>query len=123
MERKNELANPRSFQLLEDNGGGILLAVFGASDLNEVVFFEGGFEHDLGNLAASIEALLNGADPVEENWDWACDEPQLEYEKFTDYPTGWEIVADEERLTPAAELGYAGGGAVNAIRHLYFQER
>ena len=86
-----------TWQAIEDNGGGLHLAVF---DGNDCVYFASGFEFRQGELTACIEALNAGENPIDAGWESNADDPQAVYNEITGYEYGWAIVADECAIDP-----------------------
>ena len=85
------------YQVIEDNGGGLTLAVFNEKD--DVTFLHTGYEYNKGQLKEDLQALQNGADPAED-WDGNEENPQGAYNNMTDADYGWEIVADNNGIYP-----------------------
>lgn len=101
--RKNWL----SYQVLEDNGGGLHLAVFNG---DECIWFASSYEFIPDNLQADIKALQNGANPLQDDWETYLPEdytPQKLYDEFTSHKHGWRIIADESNIYPN-RMGVAG---------------
>jgi len=103
--------NRLSYQVLEDNGGGLHLAVLNG---NECIWFASSYEFIPGNLQEDIAALQEGADPLQDGWESYLPEgytPQRLYNEFTSYKYGcehgWEIIADETDIYPH-RMGVAG---------------
>ena len=97
-----------TFQVLEDNGGGLHLAVFDSDD--KCIWYASGYEHNPGGLREDIAALRDGAHPVDDGWESDLPEgytPQLLYADLTSYEYGWEIIADESATYPE-RMGAAG---------------
>lgn len=94
----------RRFQVIEDNSGGLHLAVFNKNGDN-VTYFHSGYEYNPGQLRNDIYALKCGANP-EIEWDGNCGgytyeyhtDPQILYDELTSYEYGWNIVADNEGI-------------------------
>ena len=101
--------NRLSYQVLEDNGGGLHLAVFGTDD--ECIYYASGLEHLPGtDVQKMLQALRDGAHPVDDGWE--SDLPdgytaQRLYDELTSYEYGWEIIADETNTYPY-RMGIAG---------------
>lgn len=96
-----------SYQVLEDNSGGLHLAVFNGS---ECIWFSSGYQFIPGNLQADIKALQNGANPLEDDWETYLPEdytPQRLYDEFTSHKHGWQVIADETGIYPQ-RMGVAG---------------
>jgi hypothetical protein len=101
------MAKRLSYVVIEDNAGGLHLAIF---DNNTCVWCGSGYERNLDRLREDIDALRNGADPVSE--DWESDLPdgytaQEVYNEITGCDYGWSIIADEVDLYPE-HIGVAG---------------
>ena len=96
-----------SYQVLEDNGGGLHLAIF---DNNECIWFGSSYEFIPDNLREDIAALQDGADPLQDGWESYLPDgytPQRLYEEFTSHKYGWQIIADETNIYPH-RMGIAG---------------
>jgi len=101
------MAKTLSYQVLEDNGGGLHLAVFNG---DECIYYASGYEYIPGNLREDITALQNGADPLQDGWESDLPDgytPQQMYDNLTSYEYGWEIIADEFDTYPW-RMGAAG---------------
>ncbi len=101
------MAKKLSYQVLEDNGGGLHLAVFSG---DECIWYASGYEHYPGGPREDIAALLDGEHPLRDKWepdlpdDYA---PQQLYDALTSYEYGWEIIADDAGVYPE-RMGAAG---------------
>lgn len=96
-----------SYQVLEDNGGGLHLAVFNGS---ECIWFSSGYQFIPGNLLVDIKALQEGANPLQDGWETYLPEdytPQMLYDEFVAYKQGWQVIADETGIYPE-RMGVAG---------------
>jgi hypothetical protein len=104
------MAKKLSYQVLEDNGGGLHLAIFDG-DGDECIWYTSGLEHlPPREVQAMLAALRDGADPVEAGWEADLPEgytPQLLYAELTGREYGWEIIADETNTYPY-RMGIAG---------------
>lgn len=88
----------KRYEVIEDNGGGLHLVVFGADD--KVEYLHSGYEYGTsGRLINDLEALKNDDNPVED-WDGNEENPQAVYDNMTSFEYGWEIVADNEGIYP-----------------------
>lgn len=96
----------RKFEVIEDNGGGLTLAVFNTE--GNVDYIHTGYEYvKKGQLVKDLEALKNGDNPAEE-WDGNCggleweygNDPQAIYDNIVSFDCGWEIVADNDGIYP-----------------------
>ena len=87
----------KKHEVIEDNGGGLTLAVF--SQDGKVEYIHTGYEYVEGQLRADLEALKSGDNPVED-WDGNEEDPQSFYDDFLSYEYGWEVVADNDRIYP-----------------------
>ena len=92
----------RNYQVIEDNGGGLHLAVF---ENGNVVYLHSGYEYVQGQLLCDIIAL-QGEDDVSE-WDGNTDNPQQEYDDLMD-GYGVEVIADTNGIYYDL-MGAAGG--------------
>ena len=95
----------RKYEVIEDNGGGLSLAVWDKK-CEKVVYFHTGFEYCQGDLKECIKELQNGACP-EKEWDGNCGglqfdlgtDPQFLYDNIVSSdPCGWDIVADQDGI-------------------------
>ena len=97
-----------SYQVLEDNGGGLHLAVFSG---DECICYASGLEHlPVADVQEMIQALQDGTDPVQDGWESDLPDdytPQRLYDELTSYEYGWEIIADELDTYPW-RMGAAG---------------
>jgi hypothetical protein len=96
------------YQVIEDNGGGLHLAVFGADD--ECIWYASGYEYIPDNLREDIAALQDGADPLQDGWESDLPDgytPQKLYDELTSHEYGWAIIADETSIYPH-RMGVAG---------------
>ena len=95
------------FQVIEDNGGGLHLAVFNCGD--ECIWYASGYEHNPDSLQEEIAALRAGEDP-RDGWEVNLPEgytPQQLYDDLTSCEYGWEIIADDVGVYPE-RMGAAG---------------
>ena len=100
------------YRVLEDNGGGLHLAVFSG---DECIYYTSGLEHSPDSLHAAIEALRDGAHPVDDGWESDLPEgytAQRLYDELTSREYGWKIIADELDTYPW-RMGAAGRMAFN----------
>ena len=101
------MAKTLSYQVLEDNGGGLHLAIF---DSDACIWYGTGYEHSPDNLQEDIAALRDGGHPLQDGWESDLPDgytPQQLYDEFTSYEYGWEIIADETSIYPH-HMGVAG---------------
>jgi hypothetical protein len=100
--------NRLSYQVLEDNGGGLHLAVFSG---DKCIYYASGLEHlPVADVQEMIQALQDGTDPVQDGWESDLPDdytPQRLYDELTSYEYGWEIIADEFDTYPW-RMGAAG---------------
>lgn len=87
----------KRYQVIEDNGGGLTLVVFGSN--NNVEYLHDGYEHNPGQLQQDLKALRDGDDPAND-WEGNAEDPQAMYDNITSYEYGWEIVADNDGIYP-----------------------
>lgn len=96
----------RKYEVIEDNGGGLHLAVYGENG-EDIVYIHSGYEYSSGQLIEDLQNLKNGDEP-EKEWDGNCggldceygEDPQELYDNLTSYECGWEIVADNDGIYP-----------------------
>ena len=96
-----------TYQVIEDNGGGLHLAVFNG---DECIWYASGYEYIPDNLREDIAALQDGADPLQDSWESdLLDDytPQQLYNELTSYEYGWQIIADDAGVYPE-RMGAAG---------------
>lgn len=87
----------RKYKVIEDNGGGLTLVVFGEN--GEVKYLCDGYQfREKGSLINDINALKNGEDPS--YWDGNVDDPQAAYDEINSFDFGFEVVADEDGIYP-----------------------
>lgn len=97
----------KNYEVLEDNGGGIYLAVFTDEDKEKVEYLHAGYEFGPSDrLSDDLEALRNGDDPAKD-WDGNAENPQELYDQLTSYEYGWEVIADNDGVYPE-KMGAAG---------------
>lgn len=94
----NQIKNQVNYEVIEDNGGGLYLAVFDSN--GSCVYLHDGYEYVPGQLTADIKAIVNGADPSIDGWDGNAEDPQCVYDAITSYQYGWAIVADNTSIYP-----------------------
>ena len=88
----------RKYEVIEDNSGGLTLAVF--NENGNVEYLHSGYEYgNPGNLMTDIILLRNGADPVRD-WEGNEENPQAVYDNITSFEYGWKIVADNDGMYP-----------------------
>jgi len=95
------------YQVIEDNGGGLHLAVF---DGDTCIWYASGYEYNPDGLREDIAALRDGAHPVKDGWMSNIPDgytPRQMYDELTSYEYGWEIIADETNVYPY-RMGKAG---------------
>lgn len=79
------------YQVIEDNGGGLYLFVFGGR--GKIVYASSGHEYRPGSLTSDdLPALEAGYDTA--TWESNEDDPQAAYNTLTSYEYGWQIVAE-----------------------------
>jgi len=101
------MAKKLSYQVLEDNAGGLHLAVF---DGDTCIWYASGYEHSPDNLQEDIAALYSGGHPLQDGWESDLPDgytPQQLYDELTSYEYGWEIIADDAGVYPE-RMGAAG---------------
>lgn len=85
----------KRYEVIEDNGGGLTLVVFGTN--GKVEYLHTGYEYNVGQLSEDLTALMNGDDPANE-WEGNEENPQEMYDNITSYEYGWEVVADNDGI-------------------------
>lgn len=90
-----------TYEVLEDSGGGLYLAVFKG---DECVYFSGGFEHEHNGLIACLDLLEAG----EGTEGWETDLSELEaYSELANAEHGLEVVAENGKVYPERMGGAA----------------
>lgn len=84
------------YQAIEDNGGGLMLAVFYG---DVITYMHDDYEYNVGQLSRDIENLKAGDNPLLD-WEGNVEDPQAAYDNVTSYEYGWEIVADQDGIYP-----------------------
>ena len=95
------------FQVIEDNGGGLHLAVF---DDDVCIYYASGYEHSPAHLQEDMAALYSGRHPLQDGWESDLPDgytPQQLYDNLTSFEYGWEIIADDAGVYPE-RMGAAG---------------
>lgn len=88
----------RKYEVLEDNAGGLTLAVF--DNYGKVNYLHGGYEYlERGSLLKDLEELKNGADPAND-WEGNEENPQEIYDNMVSFEHCVEIVADNNEIYP-----------------------
>lgn len=105
-----------TWQVLEDNGGGLYLAVFDSED--KVVGFYTGYEYGDDTLLDDLEYLKSSehleSDEVIGDMDLPEGKtPQEMYDELISYPYGVELIADETCVY-YDRMGSAGSKAFKA---------
>ncbi len=86
------------WEAIEDNGGGLHLAVI---EDNYCIYFASGYEHTDGNLSRDIAGLRAGDHPVRDGWDVVSDgNPDDMYSVLISHEYGWQVVADQDGVYP-----------------------
>ena len=99
-----------SYSVIEDNGGGLHLAIIeDTPDGERCVYFGSGYEHKIGCLHTYLQLLTTGAN-VRTQWLQTGD-PQERYDSISSWEYGSDIVEDEsrtyhDRMGKAAMLEY-----------------
>lgn len=96
-----------TWQVIEDNAGGLHLAVL---EDGRCIYYGHGYEHNEDGLRADVQALREGQHPIRDGWEMPedVDDPQAAYDDITRHEYGWQIVADHDgiyydRMGSAAE--------------------
>lgn len=99
--------NITRIEAIEDNGGGLHLAVFVGESCTH---FFSGFEHG-GARAPSMQEEIAGAlaDGVAD-WDGNAEDPAAAYAELTGYEFGWKLIAewDGQLAVYEDDMGAAG---------------
>jgi len=97
-----------SYQVIEDNGGGLHLVVF--DDSGTCIYYGTSYEYNPDSLREDIAALRDGGHPVKDKWETNLPDgytPQQLYDELMSYEYGWEIIADDTGVYPE-RMGAAG---------------
>lgn len=101
----------KNYQVIEDNGGGLALVVYGEN--GKVEYMCNSYEFVPGQLTEGLQAIKDGADPAKE-WDgnidpedWGVDTLDEVYATFERTPCAWETIADNDGIYPD-KMGRAG---------------
>src|SRR5690606_2196145 len=86
-------ARALAWQVIEDNGGGLHLAVL---EDDRCIYYGHGYEHNEAGLRADVQALREGQHPIRDGWEGSADDPQAAYDGLIRYAHAWTIVADDE---------------------------
>jgi len=97
MLRDDKLNGVKRYEVIEDNGGGLTLVVFGEN--GNVEYLHTGYEYNVGQLSGEFNCIEGCCDPASE-WDGNEENPQEMYDNITSYEYGWEIVADNDGIYP-----------------------
>ena len=100
-EREANRMTTLHWQVIEDDGGGLHLAVF---DGGKVVYYSSGQEIH-GTLLDDLAALRQGDDTS--GWEQQTDDPQAAYDELTSYESGWTVIADQDGVY-VDRMGAAG---------------
>lgn len=88
----------RKYEVIEDNSGGLTLAVF--NENGNVEYLHSGYEFgNSGSIMRDIMMLKNDANPIRD-WDGNEENPQAVYDSIISSECGWEIVADNDGIYP-----------------------
>lgn len=88
-----------TYQIIEDNGGGLSLYVFDTSGNVVDGIYDLSFAQD--GEYNQVRAEL-AADPLTEiaGWDGHLENAQVDYDSLTNYECGWTVVCDNGTLYP-----------------------
>jgi len=111
----------KAYEVIEDNGGGLHLFVFGEDGIVEYAASGIEYNPEPGCLYRDIKAIKDGADPVSEGWDTGSLDgseisPQEYYEEFdveSGRNGGWAVVADNDGIY-YGKMGYAASRALES---------
>jgi hypothetical protein len=105
---RRELGMMLEYQVIEDSGGGLHLAVF---EGDGVIYYASGLEYlPVADVQEMLQALRDGTNPVDDGWESDLPDgytPQRLYDELTSYEYGWTIIADETSIYPN-RMGAAG---------------
>ena len=100
-EREANRMTTLNWQVIEDDGGTLHLAVF---DGDKAIYFSSGQEIH-GALLDDLAALRGGDDTS--SWERQTDDPQAAYDELTAYGSGWTVIADQDGVY-VDRMGAAG---------------
>ena len=85
------------WQVIEDNAGGLHLAVL---EDGRCIYYGHGYERNEDGLRADVQALREGQHPIRDGWETQEDvaDPQAAYDAMTRHEYGWAVVADDEGI-------------------------
>lgn len=94
-------------EALEDNGGGLHIAVFSGESCTH---FFGGFEHGGLNAPSMQDEIKSAAAHGVMGWDGNAEDPAAEYASMTSHQYGWKLIAewDGELTIYEDGMGVAG---------------
>ena len=95
-------------EALEDNGGGLHLAVFVGESCT---YFFSGFEHGGARVPSMQEEIESAATEGVRGWDGNAEDPAGEYADLTSHQNGWKLIAewqDGDLSVYEDEMGVAG---------------
>lgn len=101
-----------TWQVLEDGGGNLYLAVL---DGDDVIYYGDGYEHNPSALRDDVEALRAGANPVREAWDM----PAWVYDQFDNDPG----IDDLNAIYDDLRVGELGGCVLVADQDGVYYDR
>lgn len=89
----------KQYQVIEDNGGGVYLFVFGEA---------GAVTQVIGNLEYAEPGSLDNLSLDEaRTWEGLLDDPQAAYDDLAKFDFGWQVIADQDGVYPD-RMGRAG---------------
>ena len=94
------MAKKLNYVVIEDNAGGLHLAVFRR---NTCIWCGSGYERNLDRLWEDMTALRDGADPIRDEWETDLPDnytAQEVYDEITSPDYGWSIIADDADIYP-----------------------
>jgi hypothetical protein len=98
----------KRFLVVEDNGGGLTLVVFGENGKAE--YLHNLFEYSGKGIIDALRGIFSGDDPAKD-WDGGVENPQEFWEtQFVNYKNDWRVIADNERIY-YDKMGHAGQNA------------
>lgn len=79
------------YQVIEDNGGGLTLAVFWG---RTPIYVHSGYEYNPGQLTGDLDELDSGTDI--DLWEGGEPDPQAVYDALTSMENGWQVVCERK---------------------------
>jgi hypothetical protein len=94
LESEYKMHSKYEYQVIEDNGGGLTLYVFGDGGIDggKVIFAHSSYEYVKGQLIKDLDSIDAGGDVT--LWDGCDDYPQALYDDLDNFEFGWQKVVE-----------------------------